>query len=180
MFGQHLIRSYSKTQATIALSSAEAELAGIVKISAEILGLVAMMKDVGVYLTEKAMIYADASAAQGIVQRKGAGNIRHINTRLLWVQEQEAKNKMRYIKIAGTINPSDMGTKHLEPEAIRRHMASWNLEELGGRAATAPGKTTWGPQPEKELTAIGSLTVSSGSPQLWGGGGCGQKCIYKR
>ena len=70
VFGSHLLRSYSKTQATIALSSAEAELAGIVKMSAEILGLAAMMKDVGITLEAKALVYADASAALGIVQRK--------------------------------------------------------------------------------------------------------------
>ena len=173
MYGRHLIRCCSKTQATIALSSAEAELGGIVKISAEVLGLSAMMADLGISLEEKALIYADASAALGIVQRKGAGNIRHINTRMLWVQEQEAKDKMRYLKVAGTINPADLGTKHLEPEAIARHLRSWDLHAEEGRAEIAPGKTTWGPQPEG--TAIGALTRSSGSPQLWGG--CGQNCL---
>ena len=93
MYGRHLIRCYSKTQATIALSSAEAELGGIVKISAEVLGLSALMADLGISLQEEALIYADASAALGNVLRKGAGNIRHINTRMLWVQEQEAKEK---------------------------------------------------------------------------------------
>ena len=54
MYGRHLIRCYSKTQATIALSSAEAELGEIVKISAELLGLSTLMADLGISLEEKA------------------------------------------------------------------------------------------------------------------------------
>ena len=75
---------------------------------------------------------------------------------------------MKYIKIAGTINPADMGTKHLEAETIRRHMKSWDLEVEEGRPNAAPGKTTWGPQPEESRTAVGALTLTSGLPQPWG------------
>ena len=74
----------------------------------------------------------DASAALGIAQRRGAGSVRHIDTRLLWIQEQEAKEKTAYTKIAGTINPADLGTKHSEQEAVARHMRSWSLEAGGG------------------------------------------------
>ena len=84
---------------------------------------------------------------------------------------------MAYNKIAGSVNPADMGTKHLDSEAIRRHMLSWNLEFMEGRSAVAPGKTEWGPQPEEKSTgaaevgtAVNSLT-GGGSFQLWGGAG---------
>ena len=134
--------------------------------------MVAVFADFGWKFSQKALVYADASAALGIVQRRGAGSIRHIDTRLLWVQEQTAKEKIQYLKLAGTVNPSDMGTKHLDAETIKRHMASWNLEVRQGRPGIAPGVTPWGPQPEKEeLTAIGALTLTIGSPQLWVGGG---------
>ena len=83
MYGSHLIRAYSKTQATVSLSSAEAELAAIVRASSEVLGMGAIYKDLGIPLMEKALIQADASAALGIVQRRGAGAIRHLDTRLL-------------------------------------------------------------------------------------------------
>ena len=129
--------------------------------------MAAVFADLGWKFSQKALVYADASAALGIVQRRGAGSIRHIDTRPLWVQEQAAKEKIQFIKLAGTINPSDMGTKHLDAETMKRHMASWNLEVRQGRPGIAPGVTPWGPQPEKEeLTAIGALTLAIGSPQL--------------
>ena len=90
----------------------------MVKGSAELIGMAAVFRDLGLDMKERAYLYADASAALGVVQRKGAGTIRHIETRLLWVQEQEIKDKIEYLKIAGTINPADIGTKHLDGESI--------------------------------------------------------------
>ena len=45
--GTHIIKGWSKTQSLIALSSAESELYAILKASAETLGVMAMMKDLG-------------------------------------------------------------------------------------------------------------------------------------
>ena len=80
VYGEHLVRSWSKTQSGIALSSAEAELAGVVRTTAEMIGFAGMMKDLGSVLPGKSYIYADASAALGIIQRKGVGSIRHLDT----------------------------------------------------------------------------------------------------
>ena len=46
-YGSHLLKSWCKTQATVALSSAEAELYGLVRASAETLGLMSLYKDLG-------------------------------------------------------------------------------------------------------------------------------------
>ena len=91
IYGKHLVRSWSKTQAGIALSSAEAELGGVVRTTAEMLGFASMMRDLGRVLPGKGFIYADASAALGIIQRRGVGSIRHLDTRLLWVQDKIVK-----------------------------------------------------------------------------------------
>ena len=69
----HLIRSYAKTQATIALSSGEAELYATVMASSEGLGIKAMMADLGFKVTPH--LFVDASAAIGICQRKGLGKV---------------------------------------------------------------------------------------------------------
>ena len=108
MLGNHLVRSWSKTQAGIALSSAEAELAGVVRTTAEVIGFAGMMKDLGRTLTGKGYVYADASAALGIIQRKGVGSIRHLDTRLLWIQEKAVKEVVEFKEVAGTVNPADL------------------------------------------------------------------------
>ena len=48
--GSHLIKMWCKTQAVVALSSAEAELYGLVRASAETLGLISMYKDLGTHM----------------------------------------------------------------------------------------------------------------------------------
>ena len=88
MVGRHVIKSYSKQQKVLALSSAEAETNGMVACSAELLGIQACAKDMGMIL--EGVVYADASAALGIVQRRGVGNVRHIRTQALWLQEAHA------------------------------------------------------------------------------------------
>ena len=71
MFGRHLIKSWSRQQRAIALSSAEAETYDMVACSAELLGIQSCASDLGIQLS--AAVYANASAALGIVQRRGMG-----------------------------------------------------------------------------------------------------------
>ena len=47
MLGNHLIRTYSKTQSTIAKSSGESELYGLIKASTEGLGIATLLSDFG-------------------------------------------------------------------------------------------------------------------------------------
>ena len=77
MLGTHLIKSCSKTQATVAKSSAESELHGIVPTTRESLGLETLLEDVGAH--GKARLHIDATAAQGVVDRHGISKIRHLD-----------------------------------------------------------------------------------------------------
>ena len=85
MYGRHLLKSYSRTQSNIALSSAEAELYAMVSASSEALGFKSMFKDYGRVVDPTVMV--DATAAIGIAQRKGLGKLRHIDTQALWIQD---------------------------------------------------------------------------------------------
>ena len=153
MYGGHLVRSWSKTQGGIALSSGEAELTGIVKTTAEVIGMAALMEDLGAYCEERAYVYADASAALGVIERRGVGNIRHLDTRLLWIQERRLREQIDFLKIGGLDNPADMGTKHLDVGSIRKHLETWSLRILRGRPPVAHGATIWGAQAcDDELT----------------------------
>ena len=49
--GSHVIKTYSRQQKTIALSSAEAELHAMVANSAEVLGIIGLCRDLGMKLT---------------------------------------------------------------------------------------------------------------------------------
>ena len=136
MVGGHVIKSYSKQQKVLALSSAEAETYGMVACSAEILGIQACAVDLGMKL--EGVVYADASAALGIVQRRGVGKVRHIRTQSLWLQEAHATKRLGYEKIDGARNPSDLMTKHLADTLQQRHLEFMNAHAASGRAETAP------------------------------------------
>ena len=61
LLGSHCVKTWSSAQAAVALSSAEAELYALTKGAAQVLGLMSLMEDFGVYVT--ATVHADASAA---------------------------------------------------------------------------------------------------------------------
>ena len=77
MNGGHYIKSWSKTQSVIAVSSAESELYALVKTVAELLGIKSALADWG--FNTAGCIKSDASAALGIIQRQGLGKVRHID-----------------------------------------------------------------------------------------------------
>ena len=134
--GTHVLKSYSKQQRTVALSSAEAELHAMVAASAETLGIIGLMKDMG--CTVEGEIYSDSSAALGIAQRSGIGKLRHVRTQALWVQEVRNEGRLSYKKVLGSRNPADALTKHVPGVLMDKHMEVVGVEVRGGRADSAP------------------------------------------
>ncbi len=86
MRGAHVFKTCCTTQATVALSSVEAELVAAVRGAAEGSVVQALSRDFGHEC--KLKIHLDSSAALGIVRRRGICKIRHLDTRLLWIQER--------------------------------------------------------------------------------------------
>ena len=117
----------------VALSSAEAEFYGIVRASAETLGMMAMYMDMGEKV--EGTVLGDASAALAIIHRKGLGKLRHLDTNYLWVQEVAARKQIAYKKVYGKENVADLFTKPVSWEEICKHVVKmrgkFSLEWLG-------------------------------------------------
>ena len=79
----------------------------------------------------------DASAAKGIIERKGISKIRHLHTDVLWLQEQQLRRIMPLQKVKGWDNPADMMTKNLTAEVSNNHLQKFRLEYKEGRAEKA-------------------------------------------
>ena len=75
--GQHTICHWSRTQATIALSSGEAELNAALKAGCETLFLQNVSDELGEHLG--AEIKGDSSASRGILLREGVGAVKHLD-----------------------------------------------------------------------------------------------------
>ena len=137
MYGNCCVNSYSKTQSTIAQSSAESELIGAVRAATEALGLISLASDLGIVL--KARLHVDASAAIGILDRKGVGRVRHLDVGMLWMQEQRLRRVLEVQKVLGTENPAGVMTKHLGKDIIVKYCGMIGIRFLGGRAGTTVG-----------------------------------------
>ena len=136
MVGSHLIKAVSRTQAVVALSSAEAELYSLVTAASETLGVKALAADYGVDLG--AWMWVDASAAIGIARRKGLGKIRHIVTQALWVQDAVQGKRLGLEKVLGHDNPSDLQTNYLDAASMARHLRRIGSQVRDGRPLAAP------------------------------------------
>ena len=134
--GRHLIKHWSSTQKTIALSSGEAELAGIVKGCAEGLGMISIAQDLGIQVGLE--VYTDSSAAIGICRRTGVGRVRHLAVGQLWVQERVREGELKLHKHPGLENPADVLTKHLPKSECEGHVQRLSLSFEDGRAESAP------------------------------------------
>ena len=86
------------------------------KEAAEGLGMVAMAEDVGQQYTVR--MHADASAALGVIHRKGIGKYRHLHTGSLQIQEQQLRFTVTFAKVKGSNKPPDLFAKYLSTECI--------------------------------------------------------------
>ena len=110
MIGEHFIKGWSRTQQSVTLSSAEAELVAMCKSAAEMIGIGAVARDLG--SEPNGILHADSSAAIAITKRRGSGKLRQISIALLWTQERVEQTEFEVKKVAGAANPADVMTKH--------------------------------------------------------------------
>ena len=143
-WGKMCLKTWSKTQATIALSSGESELAAVCKGAAELLGLQSVFADFG-FNHVRLHLCSDATAAIGIVDREGLGRVRHLATGDLWIQQRVRNGDFSISKWPGKDNVSDIGTKGVDGPTLSRHLNTLGYILLAGRAECAPAlKSTAG------------------------------------
>ena len=137
MVGRHIIKTWSATQACVALSSGEAEFYGVVRAAGVALGHKSLMADLGLKIP--ARVWTDSSAAIGICGRQGLGKLRHIECHTLWVQQRLRQHDFQLRKIRGEVNPADLFTKYLEARTkIDQLLTLFACEIRSGRPAAAP------------------------------------------
>ena len=83
-------------------------------------------------------VWVDSSAAIGVANRRGSGKMRHVRLGHLWIQQKTEDHELLVRKVAGTQNPADPLTKHLNGRRIRDIVEDLDCEFRGGRAEVAP------------------------------------------
>ena len=125
--GSHCIRTWSSTQLPIALSSAEAEYYSMVDGATKAFGIRAMLLEIGMKTEGPILLSCDSSAARAFAARRGLGRMRHIETRMLWLQSQVLARNIVLIKVPGEENPADLMTKYLTEGEVRRHLSTLGM-----------------------------------------------------
>jgi hypothetical protein len=125
-FGSHVLTHWCKTQATIALSSAEAELNAMVKATSSGIGIAAVLRELRA--ESRIVIYTDSVAAKGIVMRRGAGRVKHLSVKQLWVQEVVRNRDVCICKVPRDLNPADLLTHACTRQAQDAHLGRLSVE----------------------------------------------------
>ena len=118
---------WSKLQASVALSSGEAELNGCVKALVEGIGIWNLYHELLGWDLEL-RLYIDASACRGMLLRKGVGRTKHLCTTQLWAQGAVESYNVQIEKIPRAQNCADLLT-HL----VSRPEADAQLKRMGYR-----------------------------------------------
>ena len=84
-FGDQLLETYSSTQQIVALSTAESEYISITEGAAHALEVHRATMEYG--LTLKVVCETDPSAGRAMATRRGVRRVRHLEARLLWLQQ---------------------------------------------------------------------------------------------
>ena len=82
-------------------------------------------------------LFADSSAALGVVGRKGAGKLRHVRVGQLWIQEKAENGDLQYHKVRGDSNVADVLTKPLREIDYDKYLAVAGMYRASGRARLA-------------------------------------------
>ena len=73
-------------------------------------------------------IHSDSSACRALTMRSGLGKCRHIDIKLLWIQEVSARAYVLIKPVGSQENVADLGTKFLEKARLERLRLEVHLE----------------------------------------------------
>ena len=130
MAGGCCIKTYSKGQGVVSLSSGESEYYALVSGASNLLGEVSTAKDWG--LQPESEVFMDASAGIAMGSRRGLGKAKHVDTQYHWVQDRVAKRYFRLKKVDTGDMLADVLTKPVIEEKMNKALRNMNFHFLEG------------------------------------------------
>ena len=132
MLGRHPLKTWSSTQATIATSSAEAELYAMSEGASRGFGLKTILQELGGALS-LLVISTDSGAAKAFASTLGPGRMRHMEVKDLWMQALVRDGRLKLANIRGDRNSVDVVTKYFDRVAFTAMAAPRGLPSRPGR-----------------------------------------------
>jgi hypothetical protein len=163
MLGPALLTTWSRTQASVSLSSAESEYYGLVSGASEGLFVRSLLRELGLEL--RVVLGTDSSAAKAATERAGVSKMKHIEIKYHFLKDLVARKEVYLMKLRGTENCADVMTKHVDLATLDRLMPMLNVErctaqEASGTAAAGAKKRGSTGVLHKSLVAVVGFTAA--------------------
>ena len=113
----NLAYAFVRKQGCISLSSCEAELVAAVSGAAEGLYVAHTIRTAGSCST-KIVLRMDSSSARALLFKQGVSRVRHLDTKLLWLQDYSRRKLLEPAAVNTLHNTADLGTKPLSNKRI--------------------------------------------------------------
>ena len=125
------LQSTSRTQASIAHSSAESELYAMTQASVESLAIKNFIQEFNSAILSplvSIVIQTDSSAGKSMASRLGISRrSKHIELKYLWIQDEIKEGKLELKKVGTHFNPSDILTKYVPASVLGQHLPRLNI-----------------------------------------------------
>ena len=144
------LHAHSRGQASVALSSCEAEVMAASEGIKEALLLQKVLMFVGLGHSE-IEIKVDSSAAHAFFHRRGVGRMKHIDSKILWLQDLIAAGGVRLKKIPRTQNLADMLTHTPSAKELEIFLPVMSLRRYSERDKELMAKRRYKPVPVENL-----------------------------
>ena len=136
------IKTYSRLQPIVALSSAESELFAMVEMARELIGLGQLISHVFDHVTSPLDLATDSASARQVSMMSGfLRRMRHVDLRLCFLQDKVENGEILVQHVPGTDNVADLQTKNLSATQTWYHIAQLGLEERLTRSIFLSGDT---------------------------------------
>ena len=161
--GKCLLYSFTRRQSVIAQSSGEAELYATAAGVSEGILLRKVLAFLGMVLGLRTL--SDFSANNAMTHRLGVGRVRHLEVKVLWLQQMVYKGLLTMTWQAGKDSNSDLGTKVLTKSRFQELVTSCGprmMEEKVNQVKALRGSTITAAQAGQLLSAVTLLTQLAG------------------
>jgi phage gp16-like protein len=94
------------------------------------------------------IVHVDSTSAKSISSRAGLGKVRHMEVRLLWIQEAVRNKRIQMWKIKGENNPADILTK---PMSLKEMRSNEKLDRVNFTQPEKVNKKSWADMTAEEF-----------------------------
>ena len=110
--GRALAHVHGRQQTVVATSSSEAEYYAMSSGAVESLGVSSLLKEIDEPC--ECTLWCDSSSGRALALREGFGRVKHIDVKMLWLQQVLASDRLSLRAVRGAENLADIGTKYLD------------------------------------------------------------------